>query len=367
MAINKQPMRPGMTSIGQIGAKSTSLSQIQAQKASGINYILYDNIVPNEKNKRYDQIDIESLSYSIEERDLLHNLVVTPAEETGKYNLISGERRWRALGMLRERNPKRFEELFPGGLIPSKVQKLDDIDDEISLIVANTEVRSINVKDRLNDIRRLAELYALKYEQEPKTNVSEMIAKQLAMSERQIRKYMSLDKLVPELMQAFDDGIINIEIASKIAILGETEQLYLVDIFNESEKITEEDIDAAKLLQEKKENTRKEIETKTNEIETLESMKAGAKTEAESTFIETKIADRKKDIASAQQSLSRKELNQARKVTKATRAIEQMTESVDKLQAVWEFAKDDSTVMLKFEMLQLKLNQLIESIKDKEM
>jgi len=359
MAGIKQPMTPGMTSIGQIGTRGAGLGQLQAQKASGINYIPYDNIIPNKKNKRYDQIDIESLSYSIEDRGLLHNLVITPSNENEKYDLISGERRWRAIGLLRIRNPKRYEELFPGGLIPSKVQELNDVDDEITLIVANTEVRNISIKDKLSDIQRLAELYAIKYENEPKTNVSEMIAKQLAMSERQIRKYMNLNKLIPELMQAFDDDIINIEIASKIASLGETEQLYLVDILNETSKITQDDIDAAKLLQTQKEQAQKEIETKTNEIEVLESMKSVAKTKEETDFIESKIADSKQSIESAQQSLSRKELRQIRKIAKATKSVEQMMESIDKLQSDWDIVKNDTTISLRLQMLQMKLNNLL--------
>jgi len=363
MAANRQPMMPGMTSIGQIGTRGTGLGQIQAQKASGINYIPYDNIIPNKKNKRYDQIDIESLSYSIEDRDLLHNLVVTPSETSGMYDLISGERRWRAIGLLRDRNPKRFEELFPGGLIPCKVQVLDNVDDEISLIVANTEVRNISVKDKLNDVRRLAELYAIKYENEPKTNVSEMIAKQLAMSERQIRKYMSLDKLVPELMQAFDDDILNIEAASKIALLGETEQLYLVDILNETEKITEDDIVAAKALQVQKETALKEIDTKQEEIAALEEMKSIAKTTDETEFINTRIEERLKAIDDTKQKLSDRQMRKLRKVAKAGKIVDQTTEAIDKLQNMIEPIKSDTTIILRLEMLQMKLNRLIEQVK----
>jgi len=210
MATNKQTFIPGMTSIGAVGTRSTGLGQIQAQKASSISYVLYDSIKPNDLNVRYDQIDLESLSCSIEDQGLYHNLMVTTTDDPNEYRLISGERRWRAIGLLRDRNPERFEELFPGALIPAKVQTLDSIDEEIALIAANSEVRSIDTAGQLSDIRRLAELYAAKEGNSSKTELVHTIAEQLNKSERHILRYMDLDKLVPELMEAFETKVLNL-------------------------------------------------------------------------------------------------------------------------------------------------------------
>jgi len=179
------------------------------------------------------------------------------------------------------------------------------------------------------------------------------------MSERQIRKYMSLDKLIPELTQAFDDEIINIETASKIATLGETEQLFLVDILNESGKIVQDDIDAAKLLQEQKETAQKTIESKENEIAILEEMKESAGSQEDVEMIASKIESRKQDINETKQGLSRKELDHTRKLSKANKALDQITESINKLQKVLPYVKDDTTITLRLEMMQMKLNNLL--------
>lgn len=57
-----------------------------------------DMIEPNPRNprRRFDTEDLADLSQSIRSHGLVQPVVVRPAQERGRYELIAGERRWRA-------------------------------------------------------------------------------------------------------------------------------------------------------------------------------------------------------------------------------------------------------------------------------
>ena len=59
-----------------------------------------DRILPNPKQVRKTFRRIEELAGSIAQYGLLHNLVVVPRAEPGYYEIVAGERRYRALTLL---------------------------------------------------------------------------------------------------------------------------------------------------------------------------------------------------------------------------------------------------------------------------
>src|SRR6478752_2799021 len=67
---------------------------------SDIIRIPLDRIVPNPKQVRKTFRRIDELAGSIEQYGLLHNLVVHPHAEPGYYEIVAGERRYRALTLL---------------------------------------------------------------------------------------------------------------------------------------------------------------------------------------------------------------------------------------------------------------------------
>lgn len=75
--------------------------------ADGPHLVRHDQITPSPLNPRrgrgFDQGDIEALAQSIARDGLLQNLTVRPSADKGRYELIAGERRWRAIGLLIER------------------------------------------------------------------------------------------------------------------------------------------------------------------------------------------------------------------------------------------------------------------------
>ena len=67
---------------------------------SDIIRIPLDRVLPNPKQVRKTFRRIDELARSIEQYGLLHNLVVLPHAEPGYYQIVAGERRYRALTLL---------------------------------------------------------------------------------------------------------------------------------------------------------------------------------------------------------------------------------------------------------------------------
>ena len=95
------------------------------------------------KGNFYPQEDIEQKAGEILSLGLLENLVVKyePQEGIGEYKLISGERRWRALGLLVTRGYKEFEFVTCNIIAPSTEQE-----EKVALIIANSHrTKSVEV------------------------------------------------------------------------------------------------------------------------------------------------------------------------------------------------------------------------------
>lgn len=94
-----------------------------------------NSLVPSQNNF-YGIREIEELAESINENGLMHNLVVRKKDD-GTYEIISGERRYRALKSL------GYEK------IPCQVKEnLSDLDAELMLIQANAEQRELTPSEK---------------------------------------------------------------------------------------------------------------------------------------------------------------------------------------------------------------------------
>lgn len=88
-------------------------------------YIDMDKLRPN-SNNMYSMSQIEKLGDLIKlSGGILQNIIVLPADEEGVYTITTGERRWRAARLLRDKGlyPEKFE-----GKVPCTIRGLDDID-----------------------------------------------------------------------------------------------------------------------------------------------------------------------------------------------------------------------------------------------
>lgn len=251
-------------------------------------FIPREKLRPNLKND-YDMTGIDKLEDSILENGLLQNLVVIYSMDEDKYIIESGHRRCQALDNL----IARYKDYIPGDDeeenrkyekyknnidryrlgYPCKIaDSLDDyilydydsetplseipkaiIDSEIRLIVSNEEVREVSPAQRARNIQRLHELLAFKNagrSKAEKMNINKEISKNTGLSESQVKNYQSVNKLIPELLELFDQNQITLKDSSNYARLSEDEQRMILSLIRSGEKVSHKEVDS--LIKEKK-------------------------------------------------------------------------------------------------------------------
>ena len=201
--------------------------------------IPYDDILPNPKNRNANR-NIEDLADSILSLGLI-NYPRVVSDGKGKYILTSGERRWRAIGLIRKTHPELFR------TVPCTYGEADtdELDEEARLIVANSDVEDLSPEEYRKSIERLREIFEAKKARGDKlpAGINSTIAKKLSITPRQVQKIVSINqKLIPELQEVFDKQGINISEASNISQLDPIFQSEIYDLFMKKGDIEHGDI-----------------------------------------------------------------------------------------------------------------------------
>ena len=243
--------------LGGVGNNSSAdniINNINSDNQYNFQFIPKEKIRKNDKNSQYTQDDIEELKDSILLNGLRHNLSVIHDLDTDIYRLVSGERRYNAICSMEEAD---YKKLFPTG-IPCKIEKgnIDSIDEEIMLISANHDVRETSVKVKRWEVLRLKELYSMKGTSKA-MQLSKKIAEHLDVSNRMVRKYISTEKLIPELSDMLDNGDIKLDDAEGLASLNENSQQQIVDLIKNNNGVI--DNEELKTIKKKYQEQEKEI------------------------------------------------------------------------------------------------------------
>ena len=106
--------------------------------------------------RRVDEKQIVKLAQDILKNGLHEPLVVRP--EDGRYGVVIGGRRLRALRLVKEKWPEDFEKLFPGGKIPCIVKELSDKDAILISLSENYHKQSLSDEEYGEAIERLKNL-----------------------------------------------------------------------------------------------------------------------------------------------------------------------------------------------------------------
>ena len=142
------------------------------------------------------------------------------------------------------------------------------IESKIRLRIANEEVRREDPARTQNAVKELHTLYtqlnALSSGRD-RINVNEKVAQEFGVSARQIKTYMSIDKLIPELRQLFEQNSITLKDGANYAKLSETEQREIVALIQNGG-----DKQELKLLTDQLVAAQKQIKQREAEISTLE-------------------------------------------------------------------------------------------------
>ena len=171
--------------------------------------------------------DMDQLVQSIKERGLITPITVRPKED-GRYEIVSGHRR------------KTACELAGLPTIKAEIREMTR-DEAIILMVESNLQRSVilpsekafSYKMRLEAMKRQGQRTDLtstpvagKSRNEESVDI---VGKSAGDSGDQVRRYIRLTELVPELLQMVDEGRIAMRPAVELSYLTKKEQQYLVD------------------------------------------------------------------------------------------------------------------------------------------
>ena len=185
---------------------------------------------PNHPFKVRDDEDMLKLTESITERGVLVPAIVRPKAD-GRYELISGHRR------------KRASEYADKKTLRCIVSDLDD--DAATIIMVDSNIQRSNILpsekafaykmrlDAMNRQGKRSDLTSTPVVSKFRTN--EELAEQVGESREQIRRYIRLTNLVPELLEMVDEGRIKMRPAVEISYLDEDAQRDLVDAIDMEE------------------------------------------------------------------------------------------------------------------------------------
>ncbi|MDU2674002.1 MAG: ParB/RepB/Spo0J family partition protein [Clostridium sp.] len=243
---------------------------LEAKNNFKVEYIDIKDIKRNEKNF-YEIVNVDELAEDIKMNGLNHNLVVRKLED-GTYELISGERRYTALNKLVQEGNNLF------ALVPCKVIEANDIDAEIILIQANAQTRELSDLEKLEQVKRLTELYKTKKANGEKIpgRVRNLIANDLNLSATQVSRYESINNnLIPELKEILESGNLTIANASEFSTLSEDNQKVILDIINSKVELNKKEaIDLKNKLKEIEEEKERELKSRQSIIEENARLKA---------------------------------------------------------------------------------------------
>jgi ParB family chromosome partitioning protein len=214
----KRKIMPDFNAVDIVG-KNTPINTIKM--------IPVQNILPNPENF-YSITNIDELAESIEAQGLLSSPTVTPTDD-GKYLTVSGHRRMAAVKKLIDEN--RITETE----VPCKVMKFQsDNDMMIALILSNATTREISDGERLQQYRRLKQVFEQE-KIETKANggkygkIRQKIADVLKVSNTQVARYETIERhAVDEVKKAVDTGELSLPTASELSKLSKEEQLEIV-------------------------------------------------------------------------------------------------------------------------------------------
>lgn len=253
---------------------SDNIKAIQNKGTDDARFIEYSKIRPSKLNN-YPIEEIERLAESLKTWGLIHNLLLVKIDDPEfDFEILSGQRRYTAIGLLLEKG----DDTFKNGIRSRVINSTDDIDKEIMLIEANEEVRNDDPIRKRHMIQRLEDLYKARAEKNgTDTNtISKDISKQTGLGERQVQRYRSVNTLIPELAEAFDNSQISLEKAASLSKLSEDAQKVIANLIGEF-KNTEIDLlkkEAEKLALEKETETKQLTEEINRLTEQYEKEKA---------------------------------------------------------------------------------------------
>lgn len=181
------------------GSGSSSLSNRRV--------ISIGQIVPGEYQPRHmfrDEL-ISELAQSIQQHGLIQPILVRPrADMPGTYEIVAGERRWRAA------QKAQLHE------VPVIIRELDDTTTLEIALIENLQREDLNAVDEARALRQLADQFDYTHEQ---------VAEKVGKSRSYVANMLRLNELSPTVQAMLSDGKLTAGHARTLLILDEDQQI----------------------------------------------------------------------------------------------------------------------------------------------
>jgi ParB family chromosome partitioning protein len=192
---NKDALGKGIRSLLQnidsdLKNSAGNLKQEVAQTVTAILRIPIDQIEPNPRQPRhdFDQQALEELASSIKLHDIVQPITVSQLSTTGKYRLISGERRWRASKLAGLKD------------VPAYIRQANDQELLELALLENLQREDLNAVEIALSYKRMME--ELNYTQE-------QVAERMGKERSTVANYIRLLKLPPDIQVAVRTNVIS--------------------------------------------------------------------------------------------------------------------------------------------------------------
>lgn len=190
-----------------LGPTGSTLLAEPAKQTSPIKTLNIMSMQPGRYQPRgaFDDNTIAELAESIKKQGLLQPLLVRALPE-GNYEIIAGERRWRAcqLAGLHE--------------VPAILHQVDDETAMAIALVENLQREDLNVMDQARAMHRLTTEFALTHQQ---------IAELLSKSRTAVTNFLRLLNLNSEVRLLLENGDLDMGHARCLLVLDETQQSHV--------------------------------------------------------------------------------------------------------------------------------------------
>ena len=191
-------------------------------EATAITFIPRERLLQNEKNF-YATSSIDELADSIALNGLIEPIIVRPVRDgSGDYRIISGHRRFLAIGELAKAEPERWDR------VPAIIREpASDVLEELLLIEANRATRVMSSADTMRQAERYRELLAELKNQgvEIPGRLRDAVSEAMQISASRLARLDVIRKnLSPEWMEAFETGSLSESAAYELARLPQEQQ-----------------------------------------------------------------------------------------------------------------------------------------------
>jgi ParB family chromosome partitioning protein len=151
-------------------------------------------------------VEIEELAESIRKMGLLEPIVVCPAETAGKYEILTGQRRFLAHKYLQRAT-----------ILATVRPRVDDATAKALSLTENLVRRDLTTRDLIDACTSLYKRYG---------TIEDVVA-ETGLPRSKVKDYVKYDRLAPEMRKLVDDGRVNIATALRatdaVAAIGKSE------------------------------------------------------------------------------------------------------------------------------------------------